>query len=255
MLSDLLKWGGKRPDPSGGARAGTPDLKREEAVVASKAFPRFLNALTQQPSPVLLDFGPVIGANVAFFGERLGCKLFIEDLLAEYERHARAGTLDTLPAALESRFQHADASVDGVLCWDVFDFIGKPAAQVLARQIVRMLKPGGAVMGFFCTSGAPRVPFTKYEIVEEHSLRHRVHPGIGGDKHALFNRDIIRMFEGLIVSDSFLLKNNMREMLLRRDRRKTERAPESGAKRPEGADRRKSTQTGSSNPESRIPNP
>ena len=32
----------------------------------------------------------------------------------------------------------------------------------------------------------------------------------------LQNRDIIRMFEGLVVSDSFLLKSNIREMLLRR---------------------------------------
>ena len=36
------------------------------------------------------------------------------------------------------------------------------------------------------------------------------------EKFALQNRDIIRMFEGLNVSDSFLLKNNTREMLLRR---------------------------------------
>ena len=43
-----------------------------------------------------------------------------------------------------------------------------------------------------------------------------IHPGVGGAKRALQNRDIIRMFEGLVVSDSFLLKNNIREMLLRR---------------------------------------
>ena len=35
-------------------------------------------------------------------------------------------------------------------------------------------------------------------------------------RRAVQNRDIIRMFEGLIVSDSFLLKSNTREMLLRR---------------------------------------
>ena len=60
----------------------------------SKAFPKFLSLLAQQPAPVLLDFGPVIGANVEFFGERLGCKLFIEDLFADVDRHTRAGTLE-----------------------------------------------------------------------------------------------------------------------------------------------------------------
>jgi hypothetical protein len=218
MLSDLLKWGGKRLDPiqAGGSRsvpAGTGD----EPVVGSKAFPKFLAALTSQPSPVLLDFGPVIGTNVAFFGERLGCKLFIEDIVSDLDRHTRAGTLDKLPGLLETRFRHADASVDGILCWDVFDFLDKASTQALARQVIRMLRPGGAVMGLFCTAArTDHLPFTKYEIVDDGSFRHRVHPGVGGVKRTLQNRDIIRMFEGLSVSDSFLLKSNIREMLLRR---------------------------------------
>jgi hypothetical protein len=225
MLSDLLKWGGRRPGQSGAPRNDAPNPRTDETVVASKAFPKFLNALTHQPTPVLVDFGPVIGSNVAFFGERLGCKLFIEDLLADFVRHLRAGTLDAFPPSLQTRFKHADGSVDGILCWDLFDFLDKPAAQTLSRQIVRMLRPGGAVMGFFCTSNAQRAPFTKYEIVDEQNLRHKPHAGGNADKHAIVNRDIIRMFEGLAVSDSFLLKNNTREMLLRRERRAVERTP------------------------------
>jgi hypothetical protein len=216
MLSDLLRWGGKRPgqpDTQGDA----PAQRGDEPVVPSKAFPKFLSAISHQTdAPAIIDVGPVIGTNVAFFGERLGCKLFIEDLFADYDRHTRAGTLEQLPAAIDSRFRHADASVDGVLCWDFFDFLAKPAAKSLARQIVRMLRPGGAVMGFFCTSSAERASYTKYEIVDETSLRHRHHPGTGGPKHVLLNRDIIKMFDGLIVSDSFLLKSNTREILLRR---------------------------------------
>jgi hypothetical protein len=217
MLSDLLRWGGKRPDQAE-TTGGALSPRAEEPVVPSKAFPKLLSAIAHQSeAPILLDLGPVIGTNVGFFGERLGCKLFIEDLLADYDRHARAGTLDALPQAFDSRFRHADASVDGVMCWDFFDFLAKPAAQSLARQIVRMLKPGGAVVGFFCSSASTdRMPFTKYEVIDEASLRQRHHPGAGGRKHVLQNRDIIKMFDGLIVSDSFLLKSNTREILLRR---------------------------------------
>lgn len=214
MLSDILKWGGRRSDRSGGAEALAGP--RDEPVVVSKGFPKFLSALTQQPAPMLLDFGPVIGTNVEYFGERLGCKLFIEDLLADIARHTRAGTSDQIPAAFEKRFRHGDASVDGILCWDVFDFLDKTAAPALAKQIVRMLKPGGIVMGFFCSIPVEQAAFTKYEIVDETSLRHRQHAGGGGQKRVLQNRDIIRMFEGLNVSDSFLLKGSTREMLLRR---------------------------------------
>jgi hypothetical protein len=212
MLSDLLKWSTRRPevqDAAPGARAGEP-------TVPSKGFPKFLSALSQRPSPLLLDFGPVIGTNVEYFGERLGCKLFIEDLLADVDRHTRAATTPALPAAFETRFRHEDASVDGILCWDVFDFLDRRAAAALAKQIVRMLRPGGVVMGFFCSSAVDRAPFTKFEIVDTTTLRHRHHAGTGGAKRVLQNRDIIRMFDGLVVAESFLLKSNTREMLLRR---------------------------------------
>jgi hypothetical protein len=216
MLSDLLRWGGKRPRQPDAP--GKPSVSRGDGTpMPSKAFPKMLAAVAAQPDPaVLLDLGPVIGSNVEFYGERLGCKLFIEDLFAEFDRHARAGTLEELPKTLDTRFRHADGSVDGILCWDVFDFLPKAAAQSLARQIIRMLRPGGAVMAFFSTAAGGTTGFTKYEIVDDHQLRHREHAGAGGPKHVLANRDIIRMFEGLIVSDSFLLKNNTREILLRR---------------------------------------
>jgi hypothetical protein len=217
MLSDLLKWGGKRDEKAHGGPVRTASAAVEEPVIGSKAFPKFLAALTARPSPVLLDFGPVIGTNVEFFGERLGCKLFIEDLLADIDRHTKGGTLDTLPAVFEKRFRHGEGSVDGILCWDVFDFLDKKSAEALARQVIRLVRPGGAVMGLFCTAAKnDHTSFTKYEIVDDASFRHRHHAGVGGVKRAIQNRDIIRMFEGLSVSDSFLLKSNIREMLLRR---------------------------------------
>lgn len=217
MLSDILRWGGKRPgqsDPPGDATLA----RGGETVVASKALPKFLAAIAQRSdSPVLIDLGPVVGTNVSFFGEQLGCKLFIEDLFADYDRHARAGTLDTLAPTIEKRFRHDDGTVDGILCWDLFDYLPKAAGQALARQIVRMLRPGGSVMGFFCSTATPlAVPFTKYEIADDKSLRHRPQSSGGAAKHVLLNRDIIRMFEGLAVADSFLLKSNTREILLRR---------------------------------------
>jgi hypothetical protein len=215
-FSDLLKFGGKRDEPTPGV-SDAPVPKGPEPVIPSKALSKFISALSHTDAPVLVDFGPVIGTNVAFFGEHLGCKLFIEDLATEIDKHTRASNRDVLGQDLAARFTQADQSVDGVLCWDIFDFLEPAASKQLAREIVRVLRPGGAVMGFFCTKTTERAPFTKYEIVEESlSLRHRHHPGTGGAKFVLQNRDIIKMFEGLFVSESFLLKSNTREILLRK---------------------------------------
>ena len=212
MFSELLKWGRRRADAGQGAANAPP--RRAEPVLPSKGLQKFVAALSSREAPVLLDFGPVIGSNVAFCGERLGCRVVIEDLLADIDRHLR-GQISDVGAFFGTRFPHENASVDGILCWDVFDFLDKRGAHALARQIVRLLRPGGAVLGFFSTTTVERAPFTKFEIVDEQTLRHRYHQGIGGRKQSLLNRDIIKMFDGLVVSDSLLLKTQTREILLR----------------------------------------
>lgn len=194
------------------ARAARPP----EVVAPTRAFPKFLNALKKRESPVIVDLGPVIGTNVAFFGERLGCKIFVEDLFADVERHAREGKRAALADFLSTRLTEDDGTVDGVLCWDLFDFLDRPAAVVLATRIARMVQPGGAVFGYFGAAAADLTHYSKYVIRSETELAVRPYPATPTKRHVLQNRDIIRMFEPLTVAESFLLKSNMRETLFRK---------------------------------------
>jgi hypothetical protein len=103
-----------------------------------------------------------------------------------------------------------------VLCWDVVDYLDKPAAQALALELSRVLRPDGALLGFFASASVREMRYTKYVIVDEVNLRHRTYPALRARQAALLNRDIIRLFSGLRVSDSFLLQNNLREILFRK---------------------------------------
>src|SRR5262245_36638670 len=94
-----------------------------DPVFATKALRKFLATLTSRESPVLLDLGPVVGSNVSFFGEQLGCKIFVEDIFADLERHVRAGKLEEFPTFLQKRLPQDTASVDGILCWDLIDYL------------------------------------------------------------------------------------------------------------------------------------
>jgi hypothetical protein len=194
-------------------------LATADPVFATKALRKFVTSLTSRESPVLLDLGPVVGSNVSFFGEQLGCKIFVEDVFADLDRHAREGKLEALPDFLKKRFPQADGSFDGILCWDVCDYLDRASAQELASQMMRLLRPDGALLGFFATA-SPREPrelrYTKYIIVDEVNLKHRSYPAVRGRGNSLLNRDIIRMFSTLRVSDSFLLQNNLREILFRK---------------------------------------
>ena len=193
-----------------------PSAPVADPVFATKALRKLLTSLVSRELPVLLDLGPVVGSNVSFFGEQLGCKIFVEDIFADLDRHVREGKVAALPGFLETRFQQADSTVDGILCWDLIDYLDRAAAQALAAQLTRVLRPDGALLGFFGTAKPRDARYTKYIIVDEVNLRHRSYQAARGRQAILLNRDIIRLFADLRVSDSFLLQNNLREILFRK---------------------------------------
>lgn len=204
------------PRRQGSDRAQDGSAQAGDPIFPTKALRKFLTYLTARESPVLIDLGPVIPSNLSFFCEQLGCKVFVEDICADLDAHVRKGRLDALPEFFGSRFSRPAEAVDGVLCWDILDYLDKPAAQILAEQLTRMLRPEGALLGFFGNLPEHETHYTKYIVVDDVHLKHRRYAAARRRQVSWPNRDIIRMFGGLRVSDSFLLKNNQREILFRK---------------------------------------
>jgi len=188
----------------------------DEAVYSSKTLSKFLSVVFARPAAELVDLGPVIGANISFLGERVGCKIHVEDLYADLDRHALEGTFDRLPEFLGERFPLGDESVDAVLCWDVFDYLGPAAGGVLAGELIRVLRPGGMLLGFFGSRASDEMRYTKYFIEDESRLRYRFYAGACRRCWVLQNRDIDNLFNGLQLSDSILMKSGVREVLFRK---------------------------------------
>lgn len=193
-----------------------PASRVEEPVFSTKALRKFLGTLSAKESPTLMDLAPVVSGNLNFFGEHLGCKVIIEDIYADLDRFVKTDQLAAFPAYLSTRFKQPDASVDGIICWDLMDYLDRPASQALAEQLTRVLRPDGALLAFFGTAAPRDAHYTRYIIVDDVNLKHRPYPAARGRQAALANRDIIKLFERLRVSDSFLLQNNLREILFRK---------------------------------------
>src|SRR5262245_24921768 len=187
----------------------------------TKALHKFLANLQASENPMLIDLGPVVGSNVTFFGEQLGCRLRVEDVAKDIDRHVKDGTLDKLPEFFTKRFTQPSGTVDGILCWDVLDYLDRPAAQALATSLATMLKPDGCLLGFFSTAEQRESVYTKYVVVDESTLRYRTYPASRPRQRNLLNGDIIKLFKDLRVMDSFLMKSKLREMLFRKPTART----------------------------------
>jgi hypothetical protein len=195
------------------------DTGAEAPVHPTKALSRFVSALKTTTAPVLMDLGPVVGSNLTFFGDQLGCKVAVEDVFRDVERHAVDGTLAELATFFSRRFAQEPSSVDGILCWDVFDYLDKRTALALATPLIHLLRPGGVLLAFFSTHEPKpdaRAGFTRHVVVDEVSLQHRPYEGLLKKQRPLQNRDVQRMFEPLRITEQFLLKTNAREVLLRK---------------------------------------
>jgi len=209
--TDLFKRASRTVDA---ASAGTP--QPADPTVTSRVFPKFLDVLAHREAPTILDLGPVVGGNIEFFGERLCGKIHVEDVVADIEDHSRRGERPALAAFLATRLRQAPASVDGVLCWDTFDFLDMAAGGALAASLTRLLKPGGALHGSFGTTALELRHYTRTVVESASVFRTRHYPATPVPRTVRLTRDMIRMFDGLVVAESVLLKSNTRETLFRK---------------------------------------
>ena len=211
-LSDLFS---RRRKEHAEPEAGASDAP----VHPTKVLARFIADLSSRSQPVLLDLGPVVGSNVSFFGEELGCKIIVEDLSKDIDRHVKDGVFAQFPAFLAKRFTQQPASIDGILCWDLFDYLDKPSAKALGEQLTHLLRPDGVLLAFFTTAeptAGIKPEYTRHVVVDKVTLQHRSYPAARGKQRALPNRDIQRVFEPLRIVEQFLLKHNRREVLLKK---------------------------------------
>ena len=215
-LTDLFGILGPRRVADAGTAADTSVTNVAEASYPTKALHKVLASLQSNDNPLLLDLGPVVGSNVTFFGEQLGCRLRVEDLAKDIDRHVKDNTIEQLPEFFTKRFKEAAGTVDGILCWDLLDYLDRPAAQALATALSSLLRPEGCLLGFFSTADQREAIYTKYVVVDDTNLRYRTYPASRPRQRSLLNGDIIKLFKDLRVTDSFLMKSKLREMLFRK---------------------------------------
>lgn len=196
-------------------------------IYRTRILRSFLDRMRKHQRARILDLGTTCGHNLEFLS-RQGYKVFAEDLLANLRNTGRPWSRPAGPKKAKGGIQmlaiqpfpHPDNHFHGVLCWDVFDFLDRDEAVLLARQIHRMLVPGGLALAFFNSrrTESPE-PLYRYRIEGPDQMEY----SCTGDKrlirYAYQNRDIMQILVKFQVEAFYYLRHRMREVLVEKPRR------------------------------------
>ena len=212
-MTTIFGWNGIQRDG-----AGRPSPLPTETVTRSTILPKFLTTIGTRSNPLLVDLGPAVGTNVSLFTEQLGCKIVVEDLFSTIEARANREQHPQKEPSLDlgAQLTHEPGSVDGVLCWDLFDYLDHDSSLALAEKLGRIIRPGGVLHGLFSTTPTVTSHYTQFLLDGQETVRRRPYPATPTRRQVIETGTLLRMFTHFENPDLVLLKRGARELMLRR---------------------------------------
>jgi 2-polyprenyl-3-methyl-5-hydroxy-6-metoxy-1,4-benzoquinol methylase len=205
---------GQPPDTPGAAvtqGAGDPLFRR------SSGLREFWKVVQGAPGLEILDMGAASQANVTFITD-LGYKLYTADILQSMllslsEHHKEGDTQSEGEGFFSENLNFAADQFDGILCWDLLDFVADPLIKPLVERLHRCLKPGGTLLCFFHTGAAGlQVPLYQYRIRAEDTLQ-MAGRGTGPLQRHFNNRTIENLFRNFSSLKFYLSRDSLREVI------------------------------------------
>jgi hypothetical protein len=194
-------------------------LIREPVELATMSAPLFrglIERMNDDMRRVVMDLGPARPETVAAFG-RFRCRLDIADIaeqIAGLNAAADPASLRRAMAGLLPR-QRAEAT-DIVLCWDLLNYLERPALTAVMSEIRARLGRGALVHALIVYS-TPRMAAVPGRIFPGEDDR-LVHLPLTREEKAAPRYspdDFSRCMPGYVVERAMLLRNGMQEFLFR----------------------------------------
>src|SRR5579863_6547769 len=145
---------GGPPRPSAALRGKEPSRGKEALDTRqSRGLEQFFTSFRDQSGLSILDLGGACQANVNFV-TNLGHKFYSEDFLRIFGQtfgedvadQANSGRIDFF---LRQSLEYPDDQFDGVLAWDVLEYMDPPLLAATTERLWRVLKPQGYLLAFF----------------------------------------------------------------------------------------------------------
>ncbi len=210
--------------------AAAPAVAAERIARRSSGFAEFARNIKTIDPLCILDLGPTSAANITHFAAT-GGKYYNEDVVyasheSQFYRAGEGGVkvLD-VERFMAENLTYREAMFDGVLLWDMPDYLDEPLVKPLVERLHQVLKPGGIMLAFFHTKDAgPDAPYYRYHVSPnpESVVLQPVWKANGSvnSRQPLFrlrrvfaNRHIENLFRDFASLKFFLARDNVREVL------------------------------------------
>ena len=193
------------------AVAGFSDLSSASPFM-SKAMPVFFKNISSPETAQLLDIGPVCNENINLFAYRVK-KLFVVNIFAHIGRHKKTSSHSV---DIEREIDYPPESFDGITLWDLPDRLDDQDARRLGPLCNRLLKPNGVILVCACDPLQQDKRVNTFVVKEDHSVSFRPQPKIQLDIYPRKNRDLFGVLDPLIPLQSFIFRNGLREVVLKK---------------------------------------
>lgn len=196
-------------------------LERPVAAPAVETFkaPLFgalIAQLEEQTRYVVLDLGPARTQTIGLLSQ-FRCRLDIADLAQELgglNSHTEAAERDAAAEAMLPR-RHGEAT-DVVLCWDLLNYLERPALSALMARIAARARPGTLVHALIVYSQT-HMPARPARYIPHDNGMHLETSAAAPDTPAprYSPDDLCRCMTGYTIDRAMLLRNGMQEFVFR----------------------------------------
>jgi hypothetical protein len=199
-----------------------PIVNRDEVITRpSRALEQFFTHIRDQSGLNILDLGGANQDNVSFItnlGHRLYSESFIRTLRDTFgtEDPNEQGNSGQMEQFLAQNLDYPEQHFDGVLIWDVLEYLGPALLAITIDRLHRIVRPGSYLMAFFHSGDKlAEVPYYSFRIRDANLLQ--VTQRGGRQPAQLFNnRSLERLFENFESVKFFLTKERLREVVIKR---------------------------------------
>ncbi|MEI9972121.1 MAG: class I SAM-dependent methyltransferase [Ignavibacteriota bacterium] len=187
---------------------------------SSRGLEEFFGHIHGTSGLTLLDLGGATQQNVSFITD-LGHRLYSENFLQILKETAGGEAMSdqsnpgVIDYFLRQTLDYPEGHFDGVLVWDVLEYLAPALLSAVVERLHRVVRPGSYLLAFFhADDKLEAVPYYAFRIQDVKNLQ-VLQQGTRRPVQLFNNRSLERLFSRSESVKFFLTKDRLREVVVK----------------------------------------